>query len=323
MFMHFVLHEIAMFEARRIAAFDPIIEMLGDEDAAVHAARAANGNDELTLALLHVLRQEERNQPIKLLLKLLCDIPRLDIGGDLRDGAALIPQRIDVERIRQEAHIKDKVGIERNAVLKPEREDIHVHLDISAGCIVVLSNDVAQLGFAQVRRIDQLGCTRTERGKLPALTRHPLRDPCLGSERMWAACLLVAAYDHVVGRLHKEQLVGYIPRVEFAKDADKVVEELAAARIHHNRRAADLAMRLTAEIDEFRNKDRWQIVHAEIAQILHIAGGERFSAARQSRHDHRAEFLRRALRLSHRRSPHSTNFSIASAIPFASFDAVT
>ena len=43
------------------------IDMLGDEHAAVHAARTAHGNDQLALALLDILRHEEIDHAVKTL----------------------------------------------------------------------------------------------------------------------------------------------------------------------------------------------------------------------------------------------------------------
>ena len=108
---------------------------------------------------------------------------------------------------------------------------------------------------------------------------------------MWPPRLLVATDDHIVRGLDKEQLVGHAARIQLTEHAHEVVEELAAARVHHDGGTADLPVRLTTEINELWNEYRREVVHAKVAEILHIARGERLSAPRQSRHDHGTEFL--------------------------------
>ena len=134
--------------------------------------------------------------------------------------------------------------------------------------------------------------------------------------------LLVAADDHVVRCLDKEQLVGYAARIQLTEHAHKVIEELTAACVHHDGGTADLPVRLTAEINELRDEYRREIIHTKVAEILHITRGERLSAPRQPRHDHGTEFLCGMFHI-HHRPPYSTNFSTAAAIPLSSLDAVT
>ena len=172
----------------------------------------------------------------------------------------------------------------------------------------MLSDDLAQFGLAQLRRIYNLCGTFAHGGELLPLTRDPLGDACLGCQGMRAARLLIAANDHVVRRLNEEELIGNIPCVEFVEDLHERIKKLAAARIHNDSGTTDLPVRFAAEIDEFRNKDRRQIIYAKIAEILHIARCERFSPARHARNDHGAELLcGLCLLLTHLVSPHISN----------------
>ena len=64
-----------MFQSCRVVLLDAVIEMLCDKDTAVHPPRTADGNHELALPLLHVLRQEKIDKVVEMFLKLLCHIP--------------------------------------------------------------------------------------------------------------------------------------------------------------------------------------------------------------------------------------------------------
>ena len=98
-------------------------------------------------------------------------------------------------------------------------------------------------------------------------------------ERVGAACLFVAPYDHLIRGINKEEFIGNIAGIELIQHLHKRIEKLAAARIYDNGRTADFAMGLTAQIDELWNKDRRQIIYTEKAQIFHIPRSKRLAAA--------------------------------------------
>ena len=67
-----VLHEVAMLQPCKVPLrHQAVIDVLCCEDAAVHAARTADGDDKLTLSLLDVLRNEKIHHAVEMLQKLL------------------------------------------------------------------------------------------------------------------------------------------------------------------------------------------------------------------------------------------------------------
>ena len=64
-----------MLKARIIGVLDPVVEVLCDKNAAVHAARTSDRDDKLALALLHLVRQKKIDESVEVLLELLRHVP--------------------------------------------------------------------------------------------------------------------------------------------------------------------------------------------------------------------------------------------------------
>ena len=291
MLTHIVLHEVAVLEARRVTLRRQAIEdVLGDVDTAVHAARAADCDDELALALFDVLRHEEIDHLIEQARKLLCHRPFRDVLRDLRHSAALVAHRFDVEGVRQEAHVEHHVRIERHAELEAERQHVDAHL-LAARRAEQPVDLVAQVDLAQFRRVDDVRRLRAHGCQALALLRDAFGDARGRRHRMAAARLLVAADDGRVGCIHKEHLIGHIVLFHVVERMDKRVKELAAARVDDEHDLADMAAGMLAELDKLRDEYRRQVVHAEVAEILEVAARLRLAAARHARHDDETESL--------------------------------
>ena len=278
-----------MLEPCRVALRRQAVEdVLGDVDTAVHAARAADRDDELALALFDVLRHKEVEHLVEQARELLRHRPLRDVLGHLRHGAALVAHRFDVERVRQEAHIKNHVGVERHAELEAEREHVDAHL-LAARRAKQPMDLVAQVDLAQLRRIDDVRRLRAHGCQALALLGNSLRDARGRRHRMAAARFLVAADDGRIRRIHEEHLIRHIVLVHVVERVDKRIEELAAARVDDEYDLADMAAGMLAELDKLRDEDRWQVIHAEVPEVLKIAACLRLAAARHARHDDEAE----------------------------------
>ena len=264
--------------------------MAGNVDAPVHAARAANGDDELRLSLLDVLRHEEIEHGVELFLKLLRHGPLADVFGDLRNSAALPAQFLDIEGIWQEAHIEHHVGIQGHAELEAEGQDIDAHL-VSIFTAKEPPDLFFEIDFPQLRRVDDVRRLVAHGFQAAALLLDAVGDACVRRHRMAAARFLVAADDRLIRGFHEEHLVGRPRLVHLFEHMHEGVEELAPARVHDEHDAAHMSGRMAAKLGKFRDEHRRQIVHHEIAEVFQKAARLRLTAARKPRHDDKFEIL--------------------------------
>ena len=124
-----IFHEVAMLYLHGIPfCRQPVIDVFGRKDTAVHAASAAHGNNQLTLSLFDILRHQKVEHPIQVFQKLLRYRPFGNVFGNLGNRATLVAHGFNIEGIRQEPHIQDQIRIERHAELEPKRQHIDAHL---------------------------------------------------------------------------------------------------------------------------------------------------------------------------------------------------
>src|SRR4051794_27454992 len=102
-----------------------LVEVLGDDDRAVPAARAADGDVEVGLPLLDVARQQvvqQRDEALVERVELAAAVHELD---DLRVAPRERPQVGDVVWVGQEADVEAQVGVARRSVLVAEAHERH------------------------------------------------------------------------------------------------------------------------------------------------------------------------------------------------------
>ena len=102
---------------------------------------------------------------------------------------------------------------------------------------------------------------------------------------MIPAGLLVAADQHILARLH-EQRLDLIPQLPGFRNelADGLcVEELAAAHVHGKGHQRAMHGRTLAGLHKLENHHGRQIIHAERAHILQIAGRRRLARTAHAR----------------------------------------
>src|SRR2546423_9591894 len=94
--------------------------MLGDRDRPVAAAGAPDRYDEVRLALLHILVEQEVEQPLQSLVDLL----QAAVAPHVVDHALVVPGQLAqlglAVRVRQEADVESEIPLARGAVLEPE-----------------------------------------------------------------------------------------------------------------------------------------------------------------------------------------------------------
>ena len=101
-------------------------EHLGDRDAAVAPAGAADADHHAALALLRVGRQEEVEQRLEAAAELVHPGRRGDEVGDRGVEAGQRVELGDVVRVPEEADVEEEVRVAGHAVLVAERDELHV-----------------------------------------------------------------------------------------------------------------------------------------------------------------------------------------------------
>ena len=97
-------------------------DLFGDGDGAVLASGAAEGDGEVALPFLDVMRQQEQEHLGDAVEEFLRLGKVADVGGDLGMPAGELAELGDEVGIGQEAHVEDEVGFERDAVLVAEAD---------------------------------------------------------------------------------------------------------------------------------------------------------------------------------------------------------
>ena len=175
-------------------------ELLGDHDAAVPAAGAAERDRQVRLALALVAGQQQREEPVELVEELARAALREHVVADRRVEAGERAELLDPVRIRQEPAVEHEVDVEREPVLVAERHDVDLQRRVGVVLGEQLAQPVAQLVHVERRRVDAQVGFGHERLEQRALAGDAVADALAVGERMAAAALLVAADEHVVGR---------------------------------------------------------------------------------------------------------------------------
>ena len=99
-------------------------ELLGDHDAAVPAAGAAERDRQVRLAFALVAGQQQREQPVELVEELPGAALREHVVADGRVEPGERAQLLDPVRVRQEPAVEHEIDVEREPVLVAERHDV-------------------------------------------------------------------------------------------------------------------------------------------------------------------------------------------------------
>src|SRR5687768_1778170 len=122
---------IPVNDLNRMALFlEVLTEALGDGDAAMPPARAADSDGQIAFHLLPVLRKQIADELPQAAVELL--ILRLlpQVADDLRVHPGLRPQLGDEVGVREKANIEEKIEVVRLAVLESEADQRDEHRQI-------------------------------------------------------------------------------------------------------------------------------------------------------------------------------------------------
>ena len=180
---------------------------VGDGDASVLTARAADRNRERGLTLGHVPGHDDIEEAEPGLHELLRHGIVKDEVRDLlvvaREGSHLGV----IEGVREEAHVDHEVGLGGKPVLEAEREDAHVHELLLGEFGEGPAETRPERGGAHGARIDDEVRHLARSDELRALPGDGVLDRLArGGERMAPAVLVIAAHEDLIGRVEEEHL---------------------------------------------------------------------------------------------------------------------
>src|ERR1051326_9159980 len=175
-----------------------VAEALGDGDAAVLAAGAADADREVALHLAAVLRREIGHEVEEAGVEVVVFRLFLEVRDHLGVEAGLRPQLLDEVRVRQEADVEQQVEVVRRLVLEPERDHGDQHARLVAGQLEPLHHLGFELVHRELRGVEHHVRERLHLAQLGALALDRLQHRQILRHRVRTARLAVAARDHLV-----------------------------------------------------------------------------------------------------------------------------
>ena len=136
------------------ASAQVVASHLGEHDAAMLAARAADGDGELLFSFGDVTGHNAIEQSLPALEEDLGFVLVKHVVAHLVIEARHRAHMRVVIGIRQEAHVDDQIGVDRISVLEAERIDGHRHHGVLRAAREELLDARAQLCRQHIRRVD-------------------------------------------------------------------------------------------------------------------------------------------------------------------------
>ena len=252
------------------------------------AAGTSHRNGQLAFALLDVKRQCILQKAFVALEQLLRFRVRHDKVHHFLIQSRLVLELRDIERIGQAAHVQHKVCFRRDAKLEAKGHHGQAHCTF---CSAIFHKQVADallvLRSGEQCRIDGIVCTLLQRLQdLAFLCKGLPRGNALrNADGMTAAGLAVAAHEHIVRGIQKQDLIQDPLLVQFMKCLLDLLAGAAAAHIHRKRHPLQLAVACFRERSDAGQQSGRNIIDAEKADILQRVHGDRFARTGKSADD--------------------------------------
>src|SRR6476661_8253808 len=266
-----------------VASPEPSAQRLGDRHGPVLATRAADGDRDVAAALADVAvdhRVEQAAGPAQELVGAL--LPHDELA-DRRVPSGQGPQLGDPVRVGQEAHVEDDVGIERQAVLEPERHDGDAQLDAA-----VAREERGQLGaqlvHVEARAVDDDVGGRAQVEEQLALALDAVEEPAVTLQRVRAADALETPHEGLVGRVEEHEAGSLAPGAGRPDGVRELGEPPPGADVDDDGDLLQVCLGvarpgLVAQLGEMAEQLGRQVVDDEPAQVLEDVGGRAAAGA--------------------------------------------
>ena len=233
------------------------------------AAGTADGDGETQLAFLDVVGQQEVDQ----LLQLLHKNARLRVA-EHKVAHRLIqpaqrPQFLHIEGVGQEAHVKNQVGVQGNAVLVAEGHDRDLDLPLLPLPGKQPEEAVLQHPEGEIGAVDHKIRPFADRGQEQLFLLDGLLDAHAGAgERMGTARFLVAAHEGADIGVHVQDAHGAVELGQIVQRVHQLPQTVTLTHVGHQRDALIAAVGVHAQLGKARNQRHGHVVHAVVIQIL-------------------------------------------------------
>src|SRR6478752_2669321 len=259
-------------------------DRLGHRDAAVLAARAADGDLHEPLALGEVALGDRLEDGEVLLQEPAGSGLGEHVVRHLGVATVLRAQLGDPVRVGQEAHVGHPVGVDGDAVLEAEADD----RDLEArrrGRAEQLGDPVLQLVDVEVGGVEQHVGIATDVGHRAALALQTVEQASATLEGVRPAGSLLATHQHLLGRLEEEQRRGAAGHLLVAVGLQGV-EERARPDVDHHRDGLVDPAAVVDEAHHVAHQRRREVVDDEVAEVLELLGRRAAAGAGHAGDDH-------------------------------------
>ena len=244
---------------------DPGGELLGDGDRAVLAAGAADGDRDVALALaLEPGQRRVEQRQVGVEERRRGRLPE-HVLPHRRVEAAHRAQLGHPVRVRQEPAVGDQVGVDREPVLEPERDDVQPQPGHRVAAEVPV-HPVPQLVHVQGGGVEHDVGVAADRAQQLALGRDPVQDRARALHRVRPPDVLEPPDQGRVRGLEEQHLRGDAARAERRDRGLQVGRERPRAHVHDRRDSGQ--RRPVGQVEHRRQQRRGQVVDHEPAEVL-------------------------------------------------------
>src|SRR3954453_7451983 len=264
---------------------EPGRQLLADHDRAMESAGAADRDREARLSLLDIGGHEQVQHLLERGEELAGDRLAEHVLADLRREPAVGAQRLDVVGVLHEPHIEHEVGLERDAVLEAEADELDREAIGPLHVAEAREDALAQLAQGEVARVEDDVRLLADPGQHLALLRDRCGDPALVRQRVAMPGLAEAADEDVVARLEEDDHRSDAASLERAAHRPEREGHVAGPDIEHDRRPREASRVGRDQVREVAQQLAGQVVHDDVSEILEQLRRRRLAAARHPRDD--------------------------------------
>ena len=192
----------------------------------------------------------------------------------------------DVERVLHEPDVEDEVGLERQAVLEPEADELDRELVGADRRGELGEQALAQLAQREVRGVEHDVGLAPDGVEQLALLGDRARDPARVRERMPVAGLAEAADQDLVAGLEVDDARPDAATLERSAHRREREVRVTRADVEHDGDAGEALAVRGHELGQVRQQLARQVVDDGVAEVLEQLGRGGLAAAGQAAHDH-------------------------------------
>ena len=250
------------------------------------AAGTADRDRQARLALRDVRRDDEGQE----LVEECQEAPRHGLvehipANGLRKARKLAQFR-DVVRVLHEADVEHEVGLQGDAVLETEADELDCER-LRLGSIPEVREDpLAKLTQRQVGRVEDHICFVLDRRQQEALLGDRAGNAALVGQRVAVARFREAANEDLVSRVEEEDLRMDAASLERTAHGGKCQWRIPRANVEHDRDAREALAIARYELGQVRQQLARQVVDDRVAEVLEEFRCGRLPGTRQPTDHH-------------------------------------